>query len=299
MRSAARFLLSSDPTGAADQSSSAFPFHSNVILTFAALLCALICALGLAFVARCAWLRRSLAAHADRPLLPALPLIPRKGIKQKTLRALPTLSFAASSSSSTAAPAPAGVELVDCAICLAEFACGDLVRVLPQCGHGFHAACVDTWLGSNASCPSCRRVVVVPAPPRSCRKASMMRGSFRAGNAHVGCTFLSRFAADSSSPDMDATFAVDYGCEGKEEIEGGKEEILCIAGIPPRDLDFAFVKLGVACVKFGVACVKVDVAYELRRMKGVAGRPATPYIRLCVQLSSYGLRTTTYYHYLV
>ncbi|XP_042424750.1 RING-H2 finger protein ATL8-like [Zingiber officinale] len=176
MRSAARFLLSSDPTGAADQSSSAFPFHSNVILTFAALLCALICALGLAFVARCAWLRRSLAAHADRPLLPALPLIPRKGIKQKTLRALPTLSFAASSSSSTAAPAPAGVELVDCAICLAEFACGDLVRVLPQCGHGFHAACVDTWLGSNASCPSCRRVVVVPAPPRSCRKCGRDSG---------------------------------------------------------------------------------------------------------------------------
>ncbi|KAG6516122.1 hypothetical protein ZIOFF_026570 [Zingiber officinale] len=78
------------------------------------------------------------------------------------------------------------------------------------------------------------------------------------------------------------------GCEGKEEIEGGKnskrmieggkEEILCIADIPPRDLDFAFVKLGVACVKLGVTC-------GLRRMKGVAGRPglqprpATPYIR--------------------
>ncbi|KAG6478846.1 hypothetical protein ZIOFF_062291 [Zingiber officinale] len=88
------------------------------------------------------------------------------------------------------------------------------------------------------------------------------------------------------------------GCEGKEEIEGGKnskkmiewgkEEILCIAGIPPRDLDFAFVKLGVVCVKLGVACVKLGVTCGLRRMKGVAGRPglqprpATPYIRPCV-----------------
>ncbi|XP_074587521.1 RING-H2 finger protein ATL8-like [Curcuma longa] len=174
MRSPARFLLSYDPVGVPGQTVSAFPFHSNFVLTLAALLCALICAIGLAFVARCAWLRRSLAAPADRTLFPPLPLIPRKGIKKKTLRALPTLSFAASSS--TAAPAPAGVELVDCAICLAEFACGDQVRVLPQCGHGFHAACVDTWLGSNASCPSCRRVVVVPAPPRSCQKCGRDSG---------------------------------------------------------------------------------------------------------------------------
>jgi hypothetical protein len=45
------------------------------------------------------------------------------------------------------------------------------VRVMPQCGHGFHVACVDTWLRSNSSCPSCRRIIVIDDPgPRRCRK---------------------------------------------------------------------------------------------------------------------------------
>ncbi|KAJ8506229.1 hypothetical protein OPV22_007115 [Ensete ventricosum] len=34
-----------------------------------------------------------------------------------------------------------------------------------QCGHGFHVGCVDAWLHSHSSCPSCRRVLVVAAPP--------------------------------------------------------------------------------------------------------------------------------------
>ncbi|VAH17728.1 unnamed protein product [Triticum turgidum subsp. durum] len=43
---------------------------------------------------------------------------------------------------------------------------------MPQCGHGFHVDCVDTWLRSNSSCPSCRRPIVLddPAPPKRCRK---------------------------------------------------------------------------------------------------------------------------------
>ena len=60
----------------------------------------------------------------------------------------------------------------ECAICLAEFGEREEVRVMPQCGHGFHVACVDTWLRSNSSCPSCRRPIVLddPAPPKRCRK---------------------------------------------------------------------------------------------------------------------------------
>ncbi|KAK4773957.1 hypothetical protein SAY87_028976 [Trapa incisa] len=29
------------------------------------------------------------------------------------------------------------------------------------CCHGFHVACIDTWLASHSSCPSSRRVLVV------------------------------------------------------------------------------------------------------------------------------------------
>ncbi|EES06107.1 hypothetical protein BDA96_04G005300 [Sorghum bicolor] len=46
----------------------------------------------------------------------------------------------------------------ECAICLAEFADGDAVRVMPACRHGFHARCIERWLagGRRSSCPTCR-----------------------------------------------------------------------------------------------------------------------------------------------
>jgi E3 ubiquitin-protein ligase ATL10/75/76/77/78 len=43
----------------------------------------------------------------------------------------------------------------DCPICLGEFMDGEKVRVLPKCNHGFHVECIDTWLLSHSSCPTC------------------------------------------------------------------------------------------------------------------------------------------------
>ncbi|XP_034583566.1 probable E3 ubiquitin-protein ligase ATL44 [Setaria viridis] len=48
----------------------------------------------------------------------------------------------------------------ECAVCLAEYACGEEVRVLPACRHGFHRECVDRWLLTRApTCPVCRAPV--------------------------------------------------------------------------------------------------------------------------------------------
>ncbi|KAK9112404.1 hypothetical protein Scep_019923 [Stephania cephalantha] len=117
---------------------------SDFVVILAALLCALICVVGLVAVARCAWTRR-------RPSASVGQLRANKGLKKKTLRSLPKLTYAG---------AGATGEMTECAICLTEFAEGDEIRVLPQCGHGFHVGCVDTWLGSHSSCPSCRCVLV-------------------------------------------------------------------------------------------------------------------------------------------
>ncbi|GJN05180.1 hypothetical protein PR202_ga22788 [Eleusine coracana subsp. coracana] len=43
-----------------------------------------------------------------------------------------------------------------CPVCLADFADGEPVRVLPECMHYFHAECIDTWLRGSNSCPMCR-----------------------------------------------------------------------------------------------------------------------------------------------
>ncbi|XP_074582459.1 RING-H2 finger protein ATL8-like [Curcuma longa] len=155
MRSPARFLLSS-----AAEAPSPLPFDSDVAIILAVFLCALICAVGLALVARCACLHHAAASSALAPF----PAPHNKRLKKKAVRVLPTLSFN-SAASSTAG----GVVLLDCAICLAEFADGEVLRVLPQCGHGFHSECVDTWLRSHSSCPSCRLNLADPTPQR-CRQ---------------------------------------------------------------------------------------------------------------------------------
>lgn len=47
-----------------------------------------------------------------------------------------------------------------CSVCLCSFAPNEVLRVLPLCGHVFHAACVDTWLQRNATCPNCRAMAL-------------------------------------------------------------------------------------------------------------------------------------------
>ncbi|KAE8057431.1 hypothetical protein FH972_014125 [Carpinus fangiana] len=138
---------------------------SDFVVIIAALLCALICVLGLAAVARCAWLRRLSTSSTNNTAttsLPSLPLPPpppppaalaNKGLKKKILKSLPKHTFTAESAAKFSSS--------ECAICLSEFAAGDAILVLPQCSHTFHVACIETWLGSHSSCPSCRQILVV------------------------------------------------------------------------------------------------------------------------------------------
>lgn len=44
----------------------------------------------------------------------------------------------------------------DCAICLGEFEEGEWIKLLPNCSHGFHVSCIDTWFQSHSKCPLCR-----------------------------------------------------------------------------------------------------------------------------------------------
>ncbi|CAM0953056.1 unnamed protein product [Alopecurus aequalis] len=132
--------------------------HTDTLLIMAAVLCFLLCVVGLALVARCSRLCNPSAFSVD-----AMPhQAPCKGIKKKALQSLPTVSWRPEQSSEGKEE---DGEVPQCAICLAEFVRGDEVRVLPSCGHGFHAACVDVWLMSSSTCPSCRRALVVSPPP--------------------------------------------------------------------------------------------------------------------------------------
>ncbi|CAL4926426.1 unnamed protein product [Urochloa decumbens] len=70
----------------------------------------------------------------------------------------------------SAPPAPEGNAADRCAICLSEYGAGggELVRVVPACGHFFHAECgVDGWLRAHRTCPLCRGGLwpLPPCPP--------------------------------------------------------------------------------------------------------------------------------------
>ncbi|KZV55295.1 hypothetical protein F511_06772 [Dorcoceras hygrometricum] len=43
-----------------------------------------------------------------------------------------------------------------CAVCLSEYHNDDILRILPVCGHSFHATCIDIWLHQHLTCPICR-----------------------------------------------------------------------------------------------------------------------------------------------
>ena len=157
---------------------------SDFVVILAALLCALICVLGLIAVARCAWLRRLSSsstttttpsppaqAAATPAFVPPSPSLANKGLKKKILKSLPKLTFTADSASKFSS---------ECAICLSEFATGDQILVLPQCSHGFHVACIETWLGSHSSCPSCRQILVVT----TCHKCAAPQPDSRFKDPH-------------------------------------------------------------------------------------------------------------------
>ncbi|KAL6620422.1 hypothetical protein ACP70R_035561 [Stipagrostis hirtigluma subsp. patula] len=142
-------------------------FDTNMVVILAALFFALLFAIGLNSLARCA-LRcggraaagdgdgdEEVAAASDGPSCAGSG---GGGIKRRALRSIPVEVYGAG----------AGDEAEEevCAICLGEFADGEKVRVLPRCRHGFHVRCVDAWLVSRGSCPTCRRPVIDGKTPK-------------------------------------------------------------------------------------------------------------------------------------
>jgi hypothetical protein len=85
------------------------------------------------------------------------------GLEEAVLAAFPMMVYSSSSQHQSASPGDertkkeeAADDKTTCAVCLTEYADGDELRRLPECGHAFHRACVDQWLRQRPSCPICR-----------------------------------------------------------------------------------------------------------------------------------------------
>ncbi|XP_066281554.1 E3 ubiquitin-protein ligase RLIM-like isoform X1 [Branchiostoma lanceolatum] len=106
--------------------------------------------------------RRALSANQASPLtLVFLGIVisadgedtPR-GLTKEQIDTLPTRTFSEPSREENANNS--------CNVCITDYIEGSVLRCLP-CTHEFHAACVDRWLGINASCPVCRHTVTSEA----------------------------------------------------------------------------------------------------------------------------------------
>eukprot|EP00250_Pteridium_aquilinum_P034514 c7684_g1_i1 orf=507-1070(-) len=71
------------------------------------------------------------------------------GLDEATLQSYPKIVF------NEKQPLPPPQD-TSCSICLAEYKDCETLRLLPECRHIFHSACIDAWLRLHASCPMCR-----------------------------------------------------------------------------------------------------------------------------------------------
>ncbi|KAL5199679.1 hypothetical protein ABZP36_020882 [Zizania latifolia] len=77
----------------------------------------------------------------------------RGGVSGETLASIPAFAYDDAGGAHGEA---------QCAVCLEAVRGGETVRRLPACAHTFHVACIDMWLGSQATCPVCRCHVKSP-----------------------------------------------------------------------------------------------------------------------------------------
>lgn len=128
-------------------------FDANVVMVLSVLLCALVCSLALNSIIRCVLRCSSLLRSESIATQESSPgRLANTGIKKKVLRTFPTVRYWE------------GLKLPglykECAICLSEFVSEEQVKILPKCSHGFHVKCVDKWLSSHSSCPTCRHSLI-------------------------------------------------------------------------------------------------------------------------------------------
>ncbi|CAH9073278.1 unnamed protein product [Cuscuta europaea] len=74
------------------------------------------------------------------------------GLDAESVESLPAVTYA----SVVVGDGEAEAERNECCICLGLFEEAEMVKVMPDCCHLFHAQCVDTWLSNRSSCPLCR-----------------------------------------------------------------------------------------------------------------------------------------------
>lgn len=124
-----------------------FKLDTSLLIIVVALVCSILCALCASAVVRYRVGCRRWRGLSGLPEIDgSVEGVDGDTCKKMDIKALPTIVYDTGSAQSC----------IDCPICLAEFVEGEKVTLLPECCHSFHVDCINAWVVSNPSCPSCR-----------------------------------------------------------------------------------------------------------------------------------------------
>ncbi|KAK4359798.1 hypothetical protein RND71_022027 [Anisodus tanguticus] len=127
-------------------------FDANVIMVLAILVCAVICSLVLNSIIKNLFSCSTLVLVESSSNNPSSSKLANRGIKKKALKTFPVITYTTEFKHSWVDS--------ECVICLSKFGVGEKVKILPKCNHGFHIKCIDKWLNSHSSCPTCRHCLI-------------------------------------------------------------------------------------------------------------------------------------------
>ncbi|XP_065858387.1 RING-H2 finger protein ATL79-like [Euphorbia lathyris] len=139
-------------------------FGANTAMILIILLCALICALALNTAIRC-FLRGGGSSSVHRTPNRLAQLDENNNNNRKPNIEAGEAPVVVAPTVVYSAEMKLGGGEAECAICLSEFIDGEEIRVLGKCKHGFHVSCVQRWLNSHSSCPTCRRSCLAEDTP--------------------------------------------------------------------------------------------------------------------------------------
>ncbi|XP_057544593.1 RING-H2 finger protein ATL78-like [Amaranthus tricolor] len=129
-------------------------FDANIVMILAVLVCALVCSLCINTFIRCVIKFYSMIRGEPNYYLNMIDYDKKKisGLDKRALKTFPVVKYSKEVKIQ-------GLS-TECVICLSEFKTSEKIRVLPKCNHGFHVKCIDKWLSSHSSCPTCRQSLV-------------------------------------------------------------------------------------------------------------------------------------------